>query len=59
MVVLKARSCQEAERCGGILTEVSMDFNELVRCVFTTEQDFATRKTPLLMNVRREGVLVH
>ena len=60
MVVLKApvQPCLEVDRSGGILTEVSLAFDELVSCVFVSEQDFATRKTPLLMNVRREGVIV-
>ena len=60
MVVLKGpvQPCLEVERSGGILTEVSLHFDELVSCVFVNERDFATRNTPLLMNIRREGVLV-
>jgi len=61
MVVLKGpvQPCLEVERSGGIFTEVSLHFDELVSCVFVNEQDFATRNTPLLLNVRREGVLVN
>jgi len=60
MVVLKGlvQPCLEVERSGGILTEVSLHFAELVSCVFVNEQDFATRNTPLLMNVRREVLAV-
>lgn len=58
MVVLKGpvQPCLEVERSGGILTDVSLQFDELVSCVFVNDQDFANRNTPLLMNVRREGV---
>ena len=61
MVVLKGavQPCLEVERSGGLLTEVSLHFDELVSCIFVNEQDFATRNTPLLMNIRREGVLVN
>ena len=61
MVVLRGpvQPCLEVERSGGILTEVSLLFDELVSCIFVNEQDFGTRNTPLLMNVRREGVLVN
>jgi uncharacterized protein len=58
MVVLKGpvQPCLEAERSGGILAEVSLQFDEWVSCIFVNDQDFSRRKTPLLMNVRREGV---
>jgi len=61
MVVLQGpvQPCLEVERSGEILTEVSLHFDEQVSCVFVSQQDFATRNTPLLMNVRREGVLVN
>jgi uncharacterized protein len=60
MVVLKGpvQPCLEVERSGGILTEVSLQFDELVSCIFVNDQDFTGRKTPLLMNVRREGVRI-
>ena len=60
LVVLEGpvQPCLEVERSGSILTEVSLQFDELVSCIFVDLQDFERRNTPLLMNVRREGVLI-
>ncbi len=38
--------------------QISLDYETVISCVFVTQDDYANRRTPLLLNVRREGVLV-
>jgi uncharacterized protein len=48
----------EVERTGGIISELSLQFDEVLSCVFVDEEEFLRRNTPLLLNVRKEGVEV-
>ena len=38
--------------------QISLDFDTVIFCVFVSQEDYIHRRTPLLLNVRREGVLV-
>jgi uncharacterized protein len=48
----------EVERTGGIISELSLQFDEVISCVFVDEEEFLRRKTPLLLNIRKEGAEV-
>jgi predicted nucleotidyltransferase len=50
--------CQEIERTLDAVANISLDFNEVVSCVFVSEEQFEREHSPLLMNVRREGVAI-
>jgi len=41
-----------------IAADVSCDYDTLINLVLKSAQDYGSRNTPLLMNVRREGVEV-
>ncbi len=58
LVVLKGKVIpeQEIERTGDIVSEVSLLHQTVVSCVFVSEGRFLNDWTPLLSNVRREGV---
>ena len=60
MVVLNGsvQAGAEVQRTGAVVSDVSLEFDEVVTCVFVNEEEFARRNTPLLLNVRREGVVV-
>jgi predicted nucleotidyltransferase len=60
MVVLKGevRTGEEIEQTGGIIAELSLKYDVLVSTIFESEEDFLFRGSPLLINVRREGVRV-
>ncbi len=60
LVVLKGEVIpeQEIERTGDIVSEVSLLHQTVVSCVFVPEERYRSEWTPLLSNVRREGVLV-
>ncbi len=38
--------------------QISLEYDTVISCVFVSQEDYAHRHTPLLMNVHREGVLV-
>jgi uncharacterized protein len=38
--------------------QISLDYDKVISCAFVSKDDFTQRRTPLLLNVRREGVLV-
>ncbi len=38
--------------------QISLVYDTVISCVFGSKDDYAHRRTPLLLNVRREGVLV-
>jgi predicted nucleotidyltransferase len=60
LVVLKGEVApgQEIERTGDIVSEISLAYQTVVSCVFVSAERYDSEWTPLLSNVRREGVLV-
>jgi predicted nucleotidyltransferase len=58
LVVLKGPVSvgDEIAQTGGIVSELSLEFNETICCVFMHEDRFLTRNGPFLRNVRREGI---
>lgn len=60
LVVLRGevRPWEEISYTGGIVAELSLQHEVVVSCVFVSLERYQSEQTPLLMNVRREGVLV-
>jgi predicted nucleotidyltransferase len=58
LVVLEGpvRPGQEIARTGVDVAEVSLAHNVAVACVFVSQEQFEHEQSPLLMNIRREGV---
>jgi len=38
--------------------QISLDYDTVISCVFVSLEDYLNRQTPLLLNIRKEGVLV-
>jgi predicted nucleotidyltransferase len=57
MVVLKGavNSALEVNRTIDLLSDLSLENDEVISCVFMDEERYRTEKSPLLLNVRREG----
>lgn len=45
-------------RTGAAAAEVSLKYDVVISTAFVTRADYLSRRTPFLMNVRREGVVV-
>lgn len=46
---------EEIERTGELVAGLSLDNNVVIACVFVSAERFAGERSPLLLNVRREG----
>jgi predicted nucleotidyltransferase len=49
---------EESRRVSSVLAELSLKHDAVISCVYLSEEDYYTGGSPLLLNVRREGVLV-
>jgi predicted nucleotidyltransferase len=60
LIVLKGQvsPCEEIARTIADVADISLEYNEVVACVFISEEDFERERSPLLLNVRREGVAI-
>jgi predicted nucleotidyltransferase len=38
--------------------KLSLEYETVISCVFVSKEDYEHRRTPLMLNVRREGMLV-
>ncbi len=47
---------EEISRTGGVVTDRSLQFFEVISCVFMDEERFMHRQGPFLRNVRKEGI---
>jgi uncharacterized protein len=48
----------ERKRLSEFLAALCLKYDVLVTCLWTEAQDWKTRQSPLLLNIRREGVVV-
>jgi predicted nucleotidyltransferase len=51
-------ACEEIDRMIDIITDMNLDHNILISVYPVSERDFNEVNSPLLMNVRREGIAV-
>jgi predicted nucleotidyltransferase len=58
LVVLKGsvNPAQEIARTGEISAALSLKHDVVISCTFVSEKRYNTEQSPLLLNVRREGV---
>ena len=60
LVILKGpvRPSEEIARTGEKTAGLSLKYNVVISCTFVSADRYETERSPLLMNVRREGVTV-
>ncbi len=60
LIVLKGavKPGAEISRTGGIASELSLKHDVVISCTFISAERYETEQSPLLINVRREGVAV-
>lgn len=60
LVVLEGpvRPGEEIRRTGEIASEISLENNVVISCAFISAERFEREQSPLLINVRREGIPV-
>jgi len=60
LVVLKGlvSPCEEIARTINDVADISLEHNQVISCVFVSEEQFEQERSPLLLNVRQEGVAI-
>ncbi|MBI4639522.1 MAG: nucleotidyltransferase domain-containing protein [Candidatus Tectomicrobia bacterium] len=60
LVVLKGSVSpgDEIARTGETIADLSLQFDEVISCVFMDEDRFTHRNGPFLRNIRKEGIVV-
>jgi predicted nucleotidyltransferase len=58
LIVLKGDLCdgEEISRTSKITADLSLANDVVISCVFVSDKQFAIENSPLLLNVRKEGV---
>lgn len=61
LVVLKGpvSPCEEIARTINDVADISLEYTEVIACVFVSEGQFERERSPLLLNVWREGVEIY
>jgi predicted nucleotidyltransferase len=49
---------EEIERTGDITASLSLEHNVVISCVYMSEERFEHERSSLLLNVRREGIIL-
>jgi predicted nucleotidyltransferase len=49
---------KEIARTGKAITALSLDYDAVLSCVFMSSKRYASENTPLLLNVRNEGIRI-
>ena len=60
LVVLRGQvsPCEEIDRTIEITADISLEHDVVIACVFVSEDRFTQEQSPLMLNVRREGVAI-
>lgn len=46
----------EVERCGGIIADLSLRYDTVISCQYVSTKRFFREQSPILRNIRREGI---
>ena len=60
LVVLKdpVNPCEEISRVSMDTSRLSLAYNTVISCLFMQEDRYLNENSPLLLNIRREGVVI-
>lgn len=60
LVVLHGRvnPCEEISRVSEATSRLSLAYDTVISCLFMQEERYLHENSPLLMNIRREGVVI-
>ncbi|HSA07175.1 MAG TPA: nucleotidyltransferase domain-containing protein [Candidatus Gastranaerophilales bacterium] len=60
IVILKdeINPAAEINKCSDVIAELSLKFDIVISCIFAQEDKFNNKKTPLFMNIKKEGIIL-
>ena len=50
--------CEEIKRTLNIVADISLNHSVVISCVFISEKQYESEQSPLLLNIKREGILI-
>lgn len=51
--------CAEISNTGEIVSKISLHYDTVLSCLFISEKEYLNHISPLLLNIRREGVTLY
>jgi len=48
----------EIRKINGILSDISLEFNKIISCVFMSKDRYEQEKSPLVLNIKKEGIVL-
>lgn len=61
LIILKdeeVNPIKEIDRINDILCSLSLEFDEVLSCVFMSEKRFKKDASPLILNIKKEGIIL-
>ena len=60
LVVLRGSvsPCKEIKRTLNDVAEISLNHNVVISCVFISDKQYESEQSPLLLNIKREGIMI-
>ncbi|NLF83566.1 MAG: nucleotidyltransferase domain-containing protein [Candidatus Gastranaerophilales bacterium] len=60
MIVLKGNisPAEEIKRSSELIADLSLKFDTVISCLFASENKFQLKKTPLYLNIKKEGIVL-
>ena len=60
LVVLKDKliSDEQHQKIINLISDLCLEYEVLISCAYVTEAQFSQEKSPLLLNIKREGIIV-
>jgi len=61
LVVLQGnvKPCTEITNTGEIISQLSLQFDTVLSCLFISKTEYLNHTSPLLLNIRREGIQLY
>lgn len=49
---------KELRKINASLSNISLEFNQLISCVFMSKNRYEKEKSPLILNIKKEGIIL-
>jgi uncharacterized protein len=54
----ETKPIEEIRKINSILSNISLKFNWLISCVFMSKKRYKKEKSPLVLNIKKEGIIL-
>lgn len=54
----ETKPIQEIRKINSIISDISLNVNNMISCVFMSKQRFEQENSPLILNIKKEGIVL-